>query len=275
TSTLSIARPALMRPTISDPARAFEAFGVRFAVKAPVDDETLRAYLPPASRRVRQRSDDRIFAVVPTGVARYDVFDGPTPSGLGQLLPAALSTVAADLRRTLAEQSPALLFVHAGVVGLAGRAVVLPGRSEAGKSSLVAALVQAGTEYLSDEYAPLDVHGLAHPYPQDIRLRVDGDSVAVAPRQLGGSTAVGLVPVGAIVVTSFYRPSTRWRRRSATAAEGAILLLQHAPAARVRPDHALAAVAAATRDAIVLVGRRGDAAVAATSIMRKLAAAWA
>ncbi len=264
-----------MRPTSSDPARAFEAFGLRFAVRAPVDDDALRFHLPPGSRRVRLQPDDRLFAVVATGDARYDVFDGQSQSGFGQPLPAALATVAADLRRTLAERSPALLFVHAGVVGVAGRAIVLPGRSEAGKSSLVAALVQAGAEYLSDEYAPLDAAGRVHPYPQDIRLRVDGNDVAVAPGQLGGSTAVGPMPIGAIVITSFYRPSTRWRPRRATSGEGAIVLLKHAPASRVRPAEALVAATAATRGAVVLVGRRGDAGVAAASIMGKMALAWA
>jgi hypothetical protein len=258
----------------SEPARAFEAFGVRFAVSAPVDDETLAAHLPPNARHVRRRSDDPLFAVVPTGVDRYDVYDGGVPSGFGQALPAALSTVAADLRRAMAERSPTLVFVHAGVVGVAGRAVVVPGRSEAGKSSLVMGLVRAGAEYLSDEYAPLDADGRVHPYPQDIRLRVDGEVVEVAPRQLGGSVAARPMPVGAIVLTSFHRPSTRWRPRLATAGEGALALVKHAPAARERPAEALAAAAAATEGSTVLVGRRGDVSIAAASILRRLATAW-
>lgn len=263
-----------MHPTLSNPARAFEAFGVRFAVRAPVDDEALAAHLPPTSRPVRQKSDDQLFAVVPAGPTRYDVFNGAAQSGFAQQLPAALSTVAADLRRTMAEQSPALLFVHAGVVAVDGRAVLFPGRSEAGKSSLVAALVRLGAEYLSDEYAPLDPHGRVHPYPQDIRLRIDGDTVPVAPKKLGGSVGMRPIRVGAVLVTGFHRPSTRWRPRHATPAEGAIALLKHAPAARARPAEALAAAVAATRESIVLVGRRGDADVTAPRILRRLAAAW-
>ncbi|MEJ7582719.1 MAG: hypothetical protein WKF43_01285 [Acidimicrobiales bacterium] len=247
---------------------------MRFAVDAPVDDETLSAHLPPGSRPVRHRPDDRLFAVVATAGGRYDVFDGPVPSGFGQSLPAAMSTVAADLRRTLAERSPTLVFVHAGAVAVDGRAVVLPGRSEAGKSSLVAALVGAGAEYLSDEYAPLDGAGLVHPYPQDIRLRIDGSTAVVAPRELGGSVAIGPVPVGAIVVTSFHRPSTRWRPRRGTQGEGAIALVEHSPTAATRPGEALSATTAAARGATVLVGRRGDADVAATSVLRRLAASW-
>ncbi len=270
----STVRPAVMRPTSSDRPRAFEAFGVRFAVSAPVDDETLAAHLPPCRRRVRQRSADRLFAVFPAAVDRYDVHDGSTQSAFGQSLPDALSTMAADLRRIMAECSPTLLFVHAGVVGIAGRAVVVPARSEAGKSSLVAGLVEAGAEYLSDEYAPLDSNGLVHPYPQDICLRVDGEDAAVPPRQLGGSVAAGPMPVGALLITSFHRPSTRWRPRLATPGEGTIALLKHAPAANRRPAEALQAAVAATQGSTVLVGRRGDVGIAAPSILRRFASAW-
>jgi hypothetical protein len=49
-----------------------------------------------------------------------------------------------------------LVFVHAGVVELAGRACVLVGDSGAGKTSTVAALLARGAKYLSDEVALLD-----------------------------------------------------------------------------------------------------------------------
>lgn len=45
------------------------------------------------------------------------------------------------------------LFLHAGVVAVRGRAVVLAGPSGAGKTSLVAALLAQGATYLSDEVA--------------------------------------------------------------------------------------------------------------------------
>ena len=49
-----------------------------------------------------------------------------------------------------------LVFVHAGVVELAGRACVLVGESGAGKTSTVAALLARGATYLCDEVALLD-----------------------------------------------------------------------------------------------------------------------
>jgi hypothetical protein len=44
-------------------------------------------------------------------------------------------------------------FVPAGVVALGRRALVIPGESFSGKSTLVRALVERGTAYYSDEYA--------------------------------------------------------------------------------------------------------------------------
>lgn len=49
-----------------------------------------------------------------------------------------------------------LVFVHAGVVAINGRACVIVGDSGAGKTSTVGALVARGAAYLSDEVALLD-----------------------------------------------------------------------------------------------------------------------
>ena len=73
----------------------------------------------------------------------------------------------------IALHAPNHVFVHAGVVGVEDRAIVLPGRSFAGKTTLVAALVKAGAEYWSDEYAVLDADGLVHPYPKPLSVRIN------------------------------------------------------------------------------------------------------
>ena len=64
----------------------------------------------------------------------------------------------------LAERARNRIFIHAGVVGWQGRAIVIPGRSFSGKSTLVAALLQAGATYYSDEFAVLDGRGYVHPF---------------------------------------------------------------------------------------------------------------
>ena len=63
------------------------------------------------------------------------------------------------------------VYVHAAVASRAGKAVILPGRSGAGKTTLVTALALAGWTYLSDEVAALDLRrDLVHPYPRPLAL---------------------------------------------------------------------------------------------------------
>ena len=64
-----------------------------------------------------------------------------------------------SLHLNVALAAPRRIFVHAGVVAWKGRALLLPGSSGSGKSSLVAELVRAGATYYSDEYAVLDERG--------------------------------------------------------------------------------------------------------------------
>lgn len=61
--------------------------------------------------------------------------------------------------------------VHAASVSLGGRAVVIPGRSGAGKTTLALALALAGWTYLSDEVAAIGPGGdVVHPYPRPLAL---------------------------------------------------------------------------------------------------------
>ncbi len=61
--------------------------------------------------------------------------------------------------------------MHAGVVGWRGRAILIPGRSGTGKTSLVAALVEQGAVYYSDDYAPIDADGRVRSYARAPSVR--------------------------------------------------------------------------------------------------------
>ena len=89
---------------------------------------------------------------------------------LGEVLEAFDSWV----RFSVAELTDRRVFVHAGVVGWKNRAILIPGKSFAGKTSLVAELVKAGATYYSDEFAVLDSQGLVHPYHKPLSLREPG-----------------------------------------------------------------------------------------------------
>lgn len=77
-----------------------------------------------------------------------------------------------------------LLLVHAAVVERNGRAIALPGRPGAGKSTLTAALVLRGWRFLSDEFMIVEpATGDLLPFPRPISLKEKSIEVvsALAP----------------------------------------------------------------------------------------------
>lgn len=62
------------------------------------------------------------------------------------------------------------LLVHAAAVADGDEVVVLPAAMNQGKSTLVAGLVRAGLDYLTDECASMDATGTVDPYPRAISL---------------------------------------------------------------------------------------------------------
>lgn len=64
------------------------------------------------------------------------------------------------------------LILHAGVIARDGRAVIIPGLSGQGKSTLAAGLSRRGWRYLSDEFALVDLENqTVHPYPRPASLK--------------------------------------------------------------------------------------------------------
>jgi hypothetical protein len=173
-----------------------------------------------------------------------------------------------DLRLYVAERAPRRVFVHAGAVGWCGRAILIPGRSFSGKTTLVAELVKAGAKYYSDEYAVLDALGRVHPFPQPLGVRAN-DSSSQEPIQvenLGGKTGRKPLPVGLVVVTG-YKPKSRWRPKELSRGQGALELLANTVPARRDPERVLNALHGATAVAMILSGVRGEAREAAQQIL--------
>jgi hypothetical protein len=249
---------------------AVETFGVTVAVTA--DPQHLAAvsdFLPPGARPARRLPESGRFALVKdTDGALLNVVYDESPVASSVDLRLALGILDAQLRMHIAQHAPDHVFVHAGVVGVGDRAIVLPGRSFAGKTTLVAALVRAGAGYWSDEYAVLDGDGLVHPYPKPLSVRID-DTLETEERPvetLGGRAGDRPLPVALIAFTS-YRPGAAWALRSCTTGQGAVKLLEHSVAARSRPQEVLAAVRRAAADAMILEGDRGDADEAASALL--------
>jgi hypothetical protein len=153
----------------------------------------------------------------------------------------------------VAEHARKCLFVHAGVVEWNGAAILIPGRTYTGKSTLTLALVQAGARYYSDEYAVIDESGRVHPFPRPLSIRGPN---GVEPHHLSSGT--NALSAGWILLTS-YRDGAHWRPRSMTPGEALLALLANTVQARRRSGTVLRILHRAVENAIALKGVRGEA----------------
>ena len=202
--------------------------------------------LPPGWKRARVRSVDRVFTITGSGSAGGDN--------------AALDRFEPEVKVFVAEMAPSRVFVHAGAVGWRGRALIVPGATLSGKSSLVAALVKAGATYYSDEYAVLDGRGRVHPYPRALALRNRRTGVQTkrSIATLGGRPGRRPLTVGGVIISEF-RPGARWHPRRLTSGQALLALLANTVSARRNLSRALAALRRVVAKAVILQGLRGDA----------------
>ncbi|HEX4946011.1 MAG TPA: hypothetical protein VFZ34_05085 [Blastocatellia bacterium] len=164
------------------------------------------------------------------------------------------------LKMYVAEMARRRVFVHAGAVGWKGKAIVIPGRSYSGKTTLVRELVRAGATYYSDEYAVLDMQGRLHPYPQPLAIRKPGSATQkkYQAEEFGGTTGTKPLPIGLVIVSRF-REKARWRPVQLTLGHGVLELLDNTVPARRKPEVVLPTLQKAVTAATILKGDRSEA----------------
>lgn len=212
------------------------------------------------------------FSVKLDDAGAYRVRDGDGDvTDCGADLDLAIGLLRLQLRRFVGYHAHNLVFVHAGAVTHNGRAIVIPGHSFSGKSTLVAALVRAGAVYYSDEYAVFDKSGRVRPYREPLALRnlAGGRDGTVTAEELGGTAGEEPSPVGLVVLT-VYKPGSSWTPQRLSAAKGLLAMLEHAIPVRERPEQTLEALRRALEHAEVLEGARGDSDETARSILERL-----
>ncbi len=175
-----------------------------------------------------------------------------------------------DVDFFVALKARAHVLVHAGVVCWRGRAIVIPGRSHSGKTTLVAALIRAGAEYYSDERAVFDTNGHVHPFPKPLFLRDgNGSRRKYRPDELGAKHGTGKVSVGLIVLTR-YNPDAIWLPRLISPGQAVLALLDNTACARERPQAVLKTFARATPGAVAIQGERGEADTVVQDLLDRL-----
>src|SRR5438034_884118 len=122
----------------------FNAFGLRMEARASSEEILARieSILPPAAERVAGATDAAGFAIVEEGDGRHSVWNPNNLVCMHVGLDLALLTIEGQMRSWIAVNAPGFIFIHAGVVGHEGNALVMPGESFAGKTTLVAELVR-------------------------------------------------------------------------------------------------------------------------------------
>ncbi|MDT5062872.1 MAG: hypothetical protein QOH63_3331 [Acidobacteriota bacterium] len=259
---------------------SFVSYGVRVGVR--VNDaqvlNRLSNHLPPGWKPASSPVVGKLFSLFVGGVGprssvrRFNLLYGDIEQ-LSRTLDVGevFETLESNIRLYVAERAQHRLFVHAGVVGWRGQAVIIPGRSFSGKTTLVAEMVKAGATYYSDEFAILDKRGHVHPFPKPLSIREEGSHKQHdhPVETLGGKSGVAPLPVK-LVVCGEFKAGASWRPRELSAGQGVLEMLSNTVAARLNPEKALDTLQRVTSRARVLKGARGEAREVAASILKVL-----
>jgi len=255
---------------------SFLAYGVKLELRIP---DALLSQLTwpivPGAEFARQGPPDAVLTVQAgrsvEGEACYEVVEnGAVISSLSGV-EAAVGAVESWAQLTVATLAKGLVFVHAGVVRWKDRAIVVPGRSLTGKSTIVLSFVERGAGYHSDEYAIFDSEGQVHPYWRLPKLRVAYEQKAAG--SLLGATLRGAppepVPLGWVLM-SRYEAASRWRPRRLSCGETLLGLLDNTVPLRRRPEESVKVLAKAVKNAEGFEGLRGEAADFADQVLASL-----
>jgi hypothetical protein len=229
----------------------------------------LQDRLPPGLVQEAEVPADVIYRVG----TDFNLFRGEELQLRAASMDEALNALVSDLHFQIACHARTALFVHAGVVALHGRGILFPGRTFSGKSTMVAALVQAGATYYSDEYAVLDRQGCVHPYLKPISLRdANGIGRPHSVDSLGGQSGSKPVPVGLIVCTK-YRAAAVWDPQSLSPAHSILAMVENTVRAREMPELMMGVLSTVARNASAIESERGDAGEVIRAILEKHAKA--
>jgi 2OG-Fe(II) oxygenase superfamily len=188
----------------------------------------------------------------------YEVSRNGRPCFRAAPLERIVRRLRSDIDLQVAQYAREGLFVHAGVVGWRGQAIVIPGRTMTGKSHLVAALVRLGARYYSDEYAVIDDGGRVHPYTRPLSLRNGVASEPTEPVDDLSGTDREPLPV-ALIVSTAYRTGVPWSPAMVTGARAVLPLIDNTVVAAAEPSRTIRLAARLGPGVVTLQGPRPEA----------------
>src|SRR5713101_2580612 len=256
------------------------SFGVRAGVRVSVSGvlPQVLPLLPPGWKKSQKVIVQRLYSLVVArdceraGVRRLHVlYADSTPIARGAALDQVLAALETDLHRYTAEAASDMTFLHAGVVGWQGRAILVPGRSLSGKTTLVREMLRLGATYYSDEFAVVDDSGNVHPFARPLGIREDSTfaQTKYTAETLGATSGVKPLPLGAVVLCK-YQAGARWKPAPLSHGRGALELMANSIAVRNQPQRTLQRIQKLVAGTVFVKGTRGEAHESAPSILNLL-----
>lgn len=172
-----------------------------------------------------------------------------------------LNGLESQIRLTVAEFAVSKVFLHAGVVSFNNKAIIIPGNSYSGKTTLVKELIKIGAIYFSDEYAILDENGLVHPFPKKLSVRGiidDYQQLDCSAESFGGKIGIEPVPVRMVLITK-YEANAVWEPKLMEKGSGVFEIIPHTLPIRENPAFSLKVLQKASSNAIICKSFRGEA----------------
>src|SRR3954453_804687 len=239
----------------------FEAYGLqlRFCTNSEELLERAEPLLPPGYKRVPRSDAQKRVGLLEEDQGIYSIYSDNVCTHDAPGREYAFMMLEHQLQVHLGVDAVDFVPIHAGVVADGDRAIMVPGYSFSGKTTLTRALVEAGAVYYSDEYAMLDKDGRAHPYARRLGFRPPtGAAVDIAIEEIGGTAGTAPLRIGLVAVTH-YVSGGEWRPRELPPSAGALAVLEHAVSLQMRPTQTLEVLRKAVEGATILQGERGEA----------------
>jgi len=253
---------------IFDKQFCFESYGVTIRIESNrtdllrVAEKTVRKALVGNLQPIENQESEHVLRVGHSRDGKYTFRDGDEPEfSLGKKLKDLVRYLNTIVRFKVAEFAVDHVFVHAGVVGWNGKAIVLPADSYHGKTTLTAELVKNGATYYSDDFAIFDTDGMVHPFARPLSVRYEhlkGIPTDVHVESIGGTAGTEPLPVGLVLLTQ-YRENARWKPKFLSPGEGMIELITQTIPIRYAPEFSIDVLKKVTARARIAKSYRNDA----------------
>jgi len=247
----------------------FESYGVAVAIESASKEivaqaeQTARSALLGNLIEIEHRGEEQCFQLNLLSSGECTIVQNGQEMATGEVSPKFWRFFDSLVRIIVAEHCKSLVFVHAGVVGWRGKALIFPADSFAGKTRLVAELIRRGAEYHSDEYAVIDANGLVYPFARPLTMSPDEVNPRELPmitaEDLGGISGESPIPVACVLFTK-YEADAEWNPQVLSSGRGLMEILPQTIAIRRNTEFAINVLKNVITSAIIVKSARPDAA---------------